>query len=101
MVGSLYLITSVYLCSILLCFFFSSRSRHTRCALVTGVQTFALPIFSTLAPVGIAMPSFWILMLLIIVFAQLNPWLPATGYAPLSDVLWAWQIGRASGRERV
>src|SRR3546814_7488077 len=25
-------------------FFFSSRIRHTRCALVTGVQTFALPI---------------------------------------------------------
>src|SRR3546814_12242567 len=26
-------------------FFFSSRKRHTRCALVTGVQTCALPIF--------------------------------------------------------
>src|SRR3546814_4713114 len=25
-------------------FFFSSRSRHTRCELVTGVQTCALPI---------------------------------------------------------
>src|SRR3546814_9634525 len=25
-------------------FFFSSRRRHTRCALVTGVQTCALPI---------------------------------------------------------
>src|SRR3546814_1694560 len=25
---------------------FSSRSRHTRCALVTGVQTCALPIFA-------------------------------------------------------
>src|SRR3546814_2825871 len=25
--------------------FFSSRRRHTRCALVTGVQTCALPIF--------------------------------------------------------
>src|SRR3546814_6634051 len=41
------------LCSILLffclfgslrLFFFSSRRRHTRCALVTGVQTCALPI---------------------------------------------------------
>src|SRR3546814_7668250 len=30
-------------------FFFSSRRRHTRCALVTGVQTCALPI---LAPTG-------------------------------------------------
>src|SRR3546814_8563579 len=28
----------------LLCFLFSSRRRHTRCALVTGVQTCALPI---------------------------------------------------------
>src|SRR3546814_3059666 len=27
-----------------MCFFFSSRSRHTRCALVTGVQTCSLPI---------------------------------------------------------
>src|SRR3546814_2269938 len=31
--------------SISVCFFFSSRRRHTRCALVTGVQTCALPIF--------------------------------------------------------
>src|SRR3546814_1869902 len=29
-------------------FFFSSRRRHTRCALVTGVQTCALPIFRLL-----------------------------------------------------
>src|SRR3546814_19350825 len=27
-----------------ICFFVSSRRRHTRCALVTGVQTCALPI---------------------------------------------------------
>src|SRR3546814_1260280 len=27
-------------------FLFSSRRRHTRCALVTGVQTCALPIYS-------------------------------------------------------
>src|SRR3546814_6695575 len=38
------------LCMFILCFrlfvlfFFSSRRRHTRCALVTGVQTCALPI---------------------------------------------------------
>src|SRR3546814_10711275 len=29
-------------------FFFSSRRRHTRCALVTGVQTCALPILRPL-----------------------------------------------------
>src|SRR3546814_5140985 len=28
-------------------FFFSSRRRHTRCALVTGVQTCALPIWDS------------------------------------------------------
>src|SRR3546814_10339398 len=29
-------------------FFFSSRRRHTRCALVTGVQTCALPIYGAI-----------------------------------------------------
>src|SRR3546814_11372606 len=33
-------------CYVLFVFFFSSRRRHTRCALVTGVQTCALPIFA-------------------------------------------------------
>src|SRR3546814_7181512 len=32
-------------------FFFSSRRRHTRCALVTGVQTCALPILRRVAAV--------------------------------------------------
>src|SRR3546814_17601155 len=31
-------------------FFFSSRRRHTRCALVTGVQTCALPIYERASP---------------------------------------------------
>src|SRR3546814_6908383 len=31
-------------------FFFSSRRRHTRCALVTGVQTCALPIYTASTP---------------------------------------------------
>src|SRR3546814_3902272 len=33
-------------------FFFSSRRRHTRCALVTGVQTCALPISGARIDVG-------------------------------------------------
>src|SRR3546814_929460 len=37
-------------------FFFSSRRRHTRCALVTGVQTCALPIFVEAASVHAALP---------------------------------------------
>src|SRR3546814_1525138 len=37
-------------------FFFSSRRRHTRCALVTGVQTCALPIYH-MKPSDIQTPS--------------------------------------------
>src|SRR3546814_17614417 len=36
-------------CFVFVCFFFSSRRRHTRCALVTGVQTCALPIWKAIA----------------------------------------------------
>src|SRR3546814_3289533 len=36
---------SVVLVCFIVIFFFSSRRRHTRCALVTGVQTCALPIY--------------------------------------------------------
>src|SRR3546814_4042075 len=35
---------AVVLYCVCILFFFSSRRRHTRCALVTGVQTCALPI---------------------------------------------------------
>src|SRR3546814_10473065 len=43
------------LCGVLVAcdlFFFSSRRRHTICALVTGVQTCALPIYRSLDPPG-------------------------------------------------
>src|SRR3546814_5864056 len=39
------MVMTVVLISLCVVFFFSSRRRHTRCALVTGVQTCALPIF--------------------------------------------------------
>src|SRR3546814_3500481 len=39
---------------LLVVFFFSSRRRHTRCALVTGVQTCALPT---------AVPTVWQMLL--------------------------------------
>src|SRR3546814_4598264 len=40
-------IVEVFILSVIyICFCFSSRRRHTRCALVTGVQTCALPIFT-------------------------------------------------------
>src|SRR3546814_10598011 len=37
------------MCDFYVFFFFSSRRRHTRCALVTGVQTCALPICNPLS----------------------------------------------------
>src|SRR3546814_7484165 len=37
-------------------FFFSSRGRHTSCALVPGVQTCALPIFERMVEAG----TFWV-----------------------------------------
>src|SRR3546814_7256685 len=45
----------IYFClsvcfSDLLCFVFSCRRRHSRCALVTGVQTCALPIYDLAEP---------------------------------------------------
>src|SRR3546814_5040312 len=44
---------------VLFIFFFSSRRRHTRCALVTGVQTCALPIWGpAVLPAHAAMPRY-------------------------------------------
>src|SRR3546814_2570252 len=37
--------------------FFSSRRRHTRCALVTGVQTCARPIYVTVADAGMRLET--------------------------------------------
>src|SRR3546814_3929213 len=43
----LLVVVCLFCLSIFMCFFFSSRRRHTICALVTGVQTCALPISSS------------------------------------------------------
>src|SRR3546814_10270665 len=40
-------------------FFFSSRRRHTRCALVTGVQTCALPILKFIRGQGDAVHRYF------------------------------------------
>ena len=45
-------------------------------------------VLSTTA--GIAMPSFWLIMLLIIAFSVNRDWLPATGYEPLETGVWNW-----------
>src|SRR3546814_6028034 len=54
-------------CLCVFCFFFSSRRRHTRCALVTGVQTCALPIFDAIVAAGLPRP---------LLVAEVDPELP-------------------------
>src|SRR3546814_3125336 len=88
-------------------FFFSSRRRHTRCALVTGVQTCALPISLRWWPLRRRLRS--------------SGRLPQRQHLPvprgallrlaaisallfgltLLFTLWGGEIGRASCRERV
>src|SRR3546814_19155649 len=45
-------VTLLYFFIFCFVFFFSSRRRHTRCALVTGVQTCALPISAPCNQIG-------------------------------------------------
>lgn len=47
-------------------------------------------VVSSIATLGIAMPSFWFAMLLVLVFAQKTSLLPATSYAPLTDGVGTW-----------
>src|SRR3546814_5077566 len=84
-------------------FYFSSRRRHTRCALVTGVQTCALPISSPIAAVRSAgkllgrktSEGFYR-------YVDGQKQLPVEPAVPsLPDGLKVWQIGRASCRESV
>src|SRR3546814_4558119 len=97
-------------CAVLLClvwsyyvvysFFFSSRRRHTRCALVTGVQTCALPISLAKALLGGGI-SPWLLagllylgsgigLALITVLLRLVG--RASSEAPLDRGDWPWML---------
>src|SRR3546814_6048692 len=84
-------------------FFFSSRRRHTRCALVTGVQTCALPILrAAFDPAGGPRPlvldgEMLVLKSVAIDGRVLGP----DEYAVDATSLTIPEIGRASCRERV
>src|SRR3546814_4206362 len=82
---NLCVVTGLLFCS----FFFSSRRRHTRCALVTGVQTCALPISGRADAVTVASTG----------CLRTRSALSATeiSHIPASTL----EIGRASCRERV
>src|SRR3546814_7580076 len=96
------------LCFAFLFFFFSSRRRHTRCALVTGVQTCALPISMMSASaldarkIGYLLPSDTIVMNrheLLYVAVREAATLAESGWRARLPAL--FQIGRASCRDRV
>src|SRR3546814_5712201 len=85
-------------------FFFSSRRRHTRCALVTGVQTCALPIYCMSKAAVVQMTK---AMALEWVRYNINTNAICPGYIETVinrdywDTPGGQKIGRASCRERV
>src|SRR3546814_8836698 len=89
------IVVDTFVLSFFAFFFFSSRRRHTRCALVTGVQTCALPIYGYCL-LGVLVFSLTLPMTRVAV-AELSPVLIGLGRALLAAI----QIGRASCRERV
>src|SRR3546814_3873985 len=92
-------------------FFFSSRRRHTRCALVTGVQTCALPIWllalgrAAFAPALVrpAVRAFWWPRFERIArwFVQAERERRAGIVGTATETRGRLEIGRASCRERV
>src|SRR3546814_6491047 len=92
-------------------FFFSSRRRHTRCSLVTGVQTCALPICGILTYADLEERSLRLAHVLrdaglkqgdcIAVLAENTPRYFEIYWAAMRCGLYFTEIGRASCRERV
>src|SRR3546814_6808060 len=81
----------------LLVFFFSSRRRHTRCALVTGVQTCALPIWLDMTVRGTEDRSF---RKSGDCFAVLGPWLTtADEIADPDDLLLSFSVNGEKRQE--
>src|SRR3546814_8994471 len=86
-----------WLIEFILCFCFSSRRRHTRCALVTGVQTCALPIYPSSFLCSYLVLKFWVAI-------PAASAMPQAASAVLTTPLRKTEsrkIGRASCRERV
>src|SRR3546814_9971826 len=63
----------LFLLSFCVGFFFSSRRRHTRCALVTGVQTCALPIWQQSVANGLTAFAAWNDAALVLVHDSARP----------------------------
>src|SRR3546814_9981064 len=91
------------LCLLCLVYFFfvSSRRRHTRCALVTGVQTCALPICSSQSIMGALYKGFWTTAVLSIPaiygamiwgLGNLDAPVPGGGFTGM-DLFWCAMVG--------
>src|SRR3546814_8208511 len=91
------------------CVFFSSRRRHTRCALVTGVQTCALPISALPVLRKDFMIDPWQIVesrsigadCILLIMAAVDDALAADIEAAALELGMDVQIGRASCRESV
>src|SRR3546814_8142396 len=75
-------------------FFFSSRRRHTRCALVTGVQTCALPISTQV----IFNAAFFVLMAVLAPYAVHQLGLGASGVGVIMGLYGAGMLVRSEAR---
>jgi len=42
------------------------------------------------ASIGLALPNFWLGLMLVLMLAIWNPWFPATGYTPITESLVGW-----------
>src|SRR3546814_5694656 len=92
----------VELCDDRLFFFFSSRRRHTRCALVTGVQTCALPICRVAECRLVMLPAMSTRQKNIGMPRAPGRWSVESRWHACSKLTpYCIQIGRASCRERV
>jgi len=60
--------------------------------LVSAIRKHSLldHVVTLIAFLGLAMPDFWLGIMLIIIFAANLHWLPAIGYTPLSEGFWPW-----------
>src|SRR3546814_8447620 len=86
-------------------FFFSSRRRHTRCALGTGVQTCALPICFAYYIIVFVLDMVFgmVASVIVMAFSRWREFRADAGGARLAgrQKMIGAQIGRASCRERV